>query len=319
MVLLTALSQALALGVSDETTANIKNWLDSGWGHLVIIIVVVLIAALSVGLWRRFVHRTAKSVVESSVTKRLSGNGGSERAQRITMERQRARANAVAGLLISTGSFVIVVIAVLLILGQLGINITPLIASAGVAGIAIGFGAQTIIRDFLSGVFMIMESQFGVGDVISVSGITGTVDGVSLRITRLRDADGTLWYVTNGSVTELGNRSQGWSVAVVDVPVGYGADLTRVKDLLTQTCVDMQEDETWSQRIMSDEPQVAVESMTPLGVTVRIRLHTIHDQQLTVARELRVRAVSALDAEGLVTPATPGDVAASDPGAAQPT
>ena len=106
-------------------------------------------------------------------------------------------------------------------------NVVPLIASAGVVGIAIGFGAQTIIRDFLSGVFMIMESQFGVGDVITVSGITGTVEGVSLRITRLRDVEGTLWYVTNGSVTELGNRSQGWSLAVVDVPVGYGADLAR--------------------------------------------------------------------------------------------
>ncbi len=281
---------------------NLTQWLDTGWGRVVTIVVVIIGAFVVLWLWRRFIQRTTRSVMESAVTKRLTGAGDSERAQRIAIERQRARADAVAGLLVSIGSFIILSIAVLVVLGELGMNVVPLIASAGVVGIAIGFGAQTIIRDFLSGVFMIMESQFGVGDVITVSGITGTVEGVSLRITRLRDAEGTLWYVTNGSVTELGNRSQGWSLAVVDVPVGYGADLAEVKDLLTQVSVELQEDDAWHSRIMSDEPQVAVESMTQLGVTVRIRLHTMHDQQLAVARELRVRAVNALDAAGMVTP-----------------
>lgn len=300
---------------------NVVDWLDTGWGRVVSILVVFLLAMLAVALWRRFVHRTTRSVVESSVTKRLAGSGGSERAQKATMDRQRARADAVAGLLVSTGTFVIVVIAVLIMLSDLGVNITPLIASAGVAGIAIGFGAQTIVRDFLSGVFMIMESQYGVGDVVTVNGITGTVEGVGLRITRLRDVEGTLWYVTNGSVTELGNRSQGWSLAVVDVPVGYGADLSEVKELLTQTSLALQQDSSWNSRIMSDEPQVAVESMTPLGVTVRIRLHTLHDQQLAVARELRVRAVRALDAAGMVTTGNATDSmsgAAGDPATGNP-
>ena len=156
----------------------------------------------------------------------------------------------------------------------------------GVAGIAIGFGAQTIVRDFLSGVFMILESQYGVGDVITVNGVTGTVEEVGLRITRLRDVEGTLWYVTNGSVTELGNRSQGWSLAVVDVPIGYGADLVRGQEVLATMATDLQEDPQWASRVMSDEPQVAVESMTPTAVTIRIRLHTMHDQQLAVAREI---------------------------------
>jgi len=214
--------------------------------------------------------------------------------------------------LVSTGTFVIVTIAVLVGLAQIGVNIAPLIASAGVAGIAIGFGAQTIIRDFLSGVFMILENQYGVGDSVTVNGVTGTVEEVGLRITRLRDVEGTLWYVTNGSVTELGNRSQGWSLAVVDVPVSYGADLVDVKRVLREVATELQHDPEWTSRIMSDEPLVEVESMTPLGVTVRLRLHTMHDQQFATARELRVRSVRALNEAGWTAPApSPAEARAS--------
>lgn len=286
------------------------DWFDTGWGRLAAIALIIIAAIILRWIWRRFIRRTTRSVLQSSLTKRLSGSEGDERAQLIAAERQQARADAVASLLISTGTAIIVGVAVIIVLGQLGVNVGPLVASAGIVGIAIGFGAQTIVRDFLSGVFMIMESQYGVGDVITVNGVTGTVEGVGLRITKLRDVEGTLWYVTNGSVTELGNRSQGWSLAVVDVPVGYGADLATVKRLLAKTAADLQQDDVWRTRIMADEPQVAVESMTALGVTIRIRLHTVHDQQLAVARELRVRTVRALDEEGIAAPlATPEDLA----------
>jgi small conductance mechanosensitive channel len=167
-----------------------------------------------------------------------------------------------------------------------------------------GFGAQTVVRDFLSGGFRIVENQYGVGDVVTVNGITGTVEDVGLRITRMRDFDGTVWYVTNGSVTELGNRSQGWSVAVVDVPVGHGADLELAKDVLLHTVAELQEEEIWKSRIMPDEPIVGVESIAATSVTIRIRLHTVHDQQVAVAREIRVRAVKALEAADVPTPFT---------------
>jgi len=292
----------------DGFSANdVTSWLnDSVGGRIVTIVIIIVVAIIARWMWHRFVRRSTATLTDSAVAKRLSGVGDSTRTDRLVIERQKARANAVAGLLISTGTFVIVVVAVLVALGQLGINITPLIASAGIAGIAIGFGAQTIVRDFLSGVFMILEGQYGVGDVITVNGVTGTVEEVGLRITRLRDVEGTLWYVTNGSVTELGNRSQGWSLAMVDVPIGYGADLGEAKNVLATMATDLQEDPQWASRVMSDEPQVAVESMTPTAVTIRIRLHTMHDQQLAVARELRVRAVAALDAAGVPTSSTPG-------------
>lgn len=300
--------------------ADVSTWLqDNVWGRLASIALILVAAVLARWLWKRFVGRTTKTLTDSAVAQRLAGGGGSSRSERLAVERHNARAKAVAGLLVSTGTFVIVTVAVLVGLAQVGVNVTPLIASAGVAGIAIGFGAQTIVRDFLSGVFMILESQYGVGDVVTVNGITGSVEDVGLRITRLRDAEGTLWYVTNGSVTELGNRSQGWSLAVVDVPVGYGADLAKVKRLLTDTTLALQRDPKWSVRIMSDEPQVSVESMTPLGVTIRIRLHTMHDEQLAVARELRVRSAKAMDEAGVQAPSpTQLEASTTDPPAAEP-
>ena len=285
---------------------DVTSWLnDTAWGRLVTLLVIIAAAVLLRWLWRRFIRRTTVTLTESAIAQRLAGADGTTRNDRLLIERHRARTNAVAGLLISTGTFVIVVIAALFGLAQLGLDVTPLIASAGVVGIAIGFGAQTIVRDFLSGVFMILESQYGVGDVITINTITGTVEDVGLRVTRIRDADGTLWYVTNGSVTALGNQSQGWSVAIVDVPVGYGADLVTVKSVLTETALALQQEDPWANRIMNDEPQVAVESMTPAAVTVRIRLHTMHDQQFAVARELRVRAMAALAASGVTAPNGP--------------
>ena len=137
---------------------------------------------------------------------------------------------------------------------------------------------------------------------MTINGITGTVEDVGLRITTVRDYDGTVWYVTNGSVTELGNRSQGWSVAVVDVPVGHGADLEQAKSVLVTTVTELQQDDAWANRIMPDEPVVGVESITATAVTIRIRLHTVHEQQVSVARELRVRAVKALEAASIPLP-----------------
>lgn len=290
------------LAIADD----VSEWLDDSIaGQLVTLAIILVLAIVVRWLWLRFIRRTTRTFTESAIARRLAGADGTSAIDELAVGRHRARANAVASLLASTGTFVIVVVALLVCLSQVGLDVTPLIASAGVAGIAIGFGAQTIVRDFLSGVFMIMESQYGVGDLVMVNTITGTVEDVGLRITRLRDAEGTLWYVTNGSIMQLGNRSQGWSLAVVDVPVGFGTDLAEVKDVLTQTAVALQIDPEWSSRVMNDSPQVAVESMTPLGVSVRIRLHTMHDQQLVVARELRVRAVEALKAAGVAAPVAP--------------
>ena len=294
--------------LADESTADeVVNFLDNTVaGSVIVLAIVLLVALIARWVWHRFVKRTTVTFTKSAVTRYLANDKDSPREQEMAIERYRARAAAVSGIVASTGTFIIVAVAILFALSSVGLDVAPLLASAGIAGIAIGFGAQTIIRDFLSGVFMILENQYGVGDVVTVNGITGTVEDVGLRITTIRDFDGTVWYVANGSVTELGNRSQGWSVAVVDVPVAHNSDLELAKEVLLQTVTDLQHDERWASRLMPDEPIVGVESIAASAVTIRIRLHTVHEQQVPVARELRVRSVKALEAAGVQMPsATP--------------
>jgi small-conductance mechanosensitive channel len=298
---------ARVLLAEESTAEEVVNFLDNTIAGSAIVLAIILLVTLTARwAWHRFVKRTTVTFTKSAVTRYLANERKSPREREMAIERYRARAAAVSGIVASTGTFIIVAVAVLFALSSVGLDVAPLLASAGIAGIAIGFGAQTIIRDFLSGVFMILENQYGVGDVVTVNGVTGTVEDVGLRITTIRDFDGTVWYVANGSVTELGNRSQGWSVAVVDVPVAHNSDLELAKEVLLQTVIELQQDERWTDRLMPDEPIVGVESIAASAVTMRIRLHTVHEQQVSVARELRVRSVKALDAAGVQMPsATP--------------
>lgn len=304
----------MPITIDESTSDAVRRFFGTWYGSIIVVIIVVVVALAARWIWHRFIRRTTATFTQSAVTRYLAGDKDSPRDRDMAIERYRARASAVAGMLSSVGTFVIVAVAILFALSAVGVNIAPLLASAGIAGIAIGFGAQTIVRDFLSGVFMILENQYGVGDVVTVNGITGTVEDVGLRITTMRDFDGTVWYVTNGSVTELGNRSQGWSVAVVDVPVDHSADLEQAKEVLLQTVSELQHDPAWSTRMMPDEPIVGVESITSSSVTMRIRLHTVHEQQVSIAREIRVRAMKALDQAGVPTPSLGGT---PDPGPTQ--
>lgn len=296
----------MQITIDETTTEAVQRFFDTWYGAIISVAIIVVLALMARWVWHRFVRRITATFTQSAVTRYLTSDKESRLERDMAIERYRARATAVSGMLSSVGSFVIGAVAILFALSAVGVNIAPLLASAGIAGIAIGFGAQTIVRDFLSGVFMILENQFGVGDVVTVNGITGTVEDVGLRITTMRDFDGTVWYVTNGSVTELGNRSQGWSVAVVDVPVGHTADLEHAKEVLLQTVTELQQDPSWSHRIMPDDPIVGVESITPTAVTMRIRLHTVHEQQVSVAREIRVRAMKALEIAEVPAPTQGG-------------
>ena len=169
--------------------------------------------------------------------------------------RRVQRAKTMGDLLKSVITGVLVAIFGTMVLSQLGVNIAPIIASAGIIGIALGFGAQSLVKDFLSGVFMIFEDQYGVGDVVDVGEATGTVEAVSLRVTRLRDLDGTVWYVRNGEILRVGNKSQNWSRAVVDVGVGYDEDLARAKRVLAEVAHDLWEDDDY-RSVIIEEPEV---------------------------------------------------------------
>jgi small conductance mechanosensitive channel len=188
------------------------------------------------------------------------------------------------------------------VLQELDVPLTGLLTSAGVGGIAIAFGAQSLVKDFLSGVFMIAEDQYGVGDIVDTGEVIGEVEDVTLRITRVRDFSGVIWYVRNGEILRVGNRSQGWSTALVDIPVPYDEDLEKVLPLIREVAHAMDEDEAWAKRLLEEPEVVGVESMVGGVVTIRIVAKCAANENVPVSRELRERVKATLDRAGVRAP-----------------
>jgi moderate conductance mechanosensitive channel len=214
-------------------------------------------------------------------------------------ERRRQRSQAMGSVLRSVASFMILGTAALTALSVLGINLAPLLASAGVAGVAIGFGARNLVTDFLSGVFMILEDQYGVGDEIDTGVATGKVLEVGLRVTKLRGAAGEIWYIRNGEVKRIANMSQGWATANVEVPVGYHEDLLRVQELILRAAEEMAKEEPWSEQLWEPATVLGVDSLGAETVVVQVAAKTMPGKAVSVARELRQRIKAALDGEGV--------------------
>ncbi len=219
-----------------------------------------------------------------------------------TQTRRVQRAKTMGDLLKSVITGILVAIIGTMVLSELGVNIAPIIASAGIVGVALGFGAQSLVKDFLSGIFMIFEDQYGVGDVVDLGDAVGTVEAVSLRVTRLRSLDGTVWYVPNGEVLRVGNLSQNWSRAVIDVGVAYNTDLTLAKQVLAEVGRSMWEDEDY-RHLLIEEPEVTgVEMLAADSINLRIMVKTVPLENWAVARELRQRIKSRFDHEGIEIP-----------------
>ena len=219
-------------------------------------------------------------------------------------ERRTQRVQALGAILRSAASVTIFAIAGFIILGDLGLNLAPLLASAGVVGVAIGFGAQSLVKDYLSGIFMLVEDQYGVGDVITVGDATGTVENVTLRVTRMRDVNGIVWHIRNGTIDTVGNESQGWARAVIDFPVPFEADLATIRAVLTRTGEQMWNDPAW-RPVMLEAPEVwGAQQITSEEVTMRIVAKTAPLRQWEVEREMRSLVKRALEEAGLMpTPA----------------
>jgi small-conductance mechanosensitive channel len=219
----------------------------------------------------------------------------SEAVTEAVSERRHQRAHALGSILRNAASVTIFAIAVAIGLGDLGVNLAPVLASAGVVGIAVGFGAQNLVRDFLAGIFMLMEDQYGVGDVINIGDATGTVEAVSLRTTRLRDINGVVWHIRNGALEKVGNESQGWARAVVDVPAPPELDLPDTRKIMNQAAATMWHERRWH-KLMLEKPEVwGVQAITDTQVTMRVAAKTLPMRQYEVGRELRERVVSAID------------------------
>jgi small conductance mechanosensitive channel len=214
-------------------------------------------------------------------------------------ERRAQRAATVGSVLKSAVSFIVFLIAFMLILSEVDINLAPFIAGTSIVGVALAFGAQNIVKDFLSGMFMIFEDQYGVGDVIDFEKATGTVEAVGLRSTRLRDVNGTVWYVRNGEVVRVGNKSQGFAQVVLDVPITAETEVARASAAILQVAREMQAEEEWNHLFLSDPEVQGVEAITLEETTIRMVVRVRPLEQWRVARELRLRIRERLDRLGV--------------------
>lgn len=216
--------------------------------------------------------------------------------------RRQQRSETIGSVLRSITSFAVFVIAAVLVLGELGINLAPIIAGAGIAGVAIGFGAQNLVKDFLSGMFMILEDQYGVGDSIDAGHASGIVEEVGLRTTRLRSADGTVWYVRNGEVLRIGNRSQGYSQLTLDLPVSYAADTDRAGEIILDTARAMRQEDQWRPDFLTEPELLGVARFDPNSVVLQLLVRTPAGREGPVGRELRGRLKRRLAAEQIPSP-----------------
>jgi moderate conductance mechanosensitive channel len=249
------------------------------------IVIVVAVAWLVTWLLRRAIARFGSKVM-------LGGDS----------LRAAARSKALVQVLRSVTTAVVWSIACITILGELDLNLGPLIASAGIVGVALGFGAQSLVRDVLSGFFILVEDQYGVGDIVDLGEASGTVEAVSLRSTRLRDVQGNLWHVPNGQILRVANKSQEWARALLDVTVAYGTDVDRATEVIKETADQLRADEAWRDAILDDPEVWGIEQLTTDAIHIRVVVKTRPAEQFRVTRELRRRLLQAFDAADIHVP-----------------
>jgi small-conductance mechanosensitive channel len=287
----------------DSVIEKITEYLSSVPIQVIFILLFALVlnAIVRIAI-SRFVKGAIKRANDKAPQFKKVADNTAELSAMVMQQRTVQRVKAIGQLFSSTATIVIWTVAIMSALSVLGINVAPLLASAGVAGVALGFGAQTLIKDFLAGIFIILEDQYGVGDVVDLGPAIGTVEEVDLRVTRLRDMSGVVWYVRNGEILRVANRSQGWTVAVVDVPIAYDEDLEKIRVIIERVGKEMVDDPAFSGMLL-DAPQYAgVEQVSGDAVFVRITAKTAPDKPMQSAREIREKLKVAFDREHVRVP-----------------
>lgn len=293
------------------TRDEVVSWLGDIAVPALRILIVVVMAEVAVIVLRRTTRAAFQKLIERGdspligsrqVLEKLGLAEGEAPPRDITVNRNHKRVDALSDITNNLIKVVIWLVAIFMILGTLGINLGPLVAGAGIAGIALGFGAQSIVKDFLSGILMLVEDQFGVGDIIDVGEASGVVESLSLRTTRLRSVDGTVWHVPNGEIRRVGNMSQGWSRSVIDVGIGYGSDIDRSLSIMNDVATTMSTEEPWSTKFLEHPEILGVQDLGDSAVVLRMWVVTEPATQWEVSRELRRRIKYAFDTAGIEIP-----------------
>lgn len=287
MIILLALLAVVLVSLSNLNvdTAPITGWLsEHGWR----IVLIILLAIVAVLLLASLVPR----LLEASIGRR---SGEQE-------EEVRKRTNTLSRVLVNAGQVVVLFVAIFTILSELRIDIAPILAGAGVVGIAIGFGAQSLVKDLIAGLFIIMESQFRVGDVVRIADIGGLVEDISLRRTVLRDLDGIVHFIPNGEIRVASNYTKEWSRVNLNISVAYGEDLDRVISVINRVGNELAEDPQWAPLILKPPQALRVDKFGDSGIEIKILGDTKPIRQWDVMGELRLRLKKAFDQEGIEIP-----------------
>ncbi|MFB9834445.1 mechanosensitive ion channel family protein [Actinoallomurus acaciae] len=284
-----------------DVTSTYSNWIDTPLTVALKIVISIVIAMLLRRVVNRLITRITIRMAEGTMPERLRERTRTvfDGSPVLISERRRQRAETMGSVLRSIASIIILGSAAINILRYLHLDVTPFLASASIIGVAVAFGAQNLVKDFLTGMFMLLEDQYGVGDVIDVGSAKGTVEAVTLRTTRLRDVNGVVWYIPNGEIKRIGNESQNWARVVLDVPVEYDVDLDKVRTLLAETAGAMAIDPPWDEIIVDDPTVWGVQALSGEAVVMRVVCKTAPGKQSDVARELRERVKKAFDSAGV--------------------
>lgn len=284
-----------------------SQWLADGGFYLLIkptrIILIIVVAMIARALLNhtinKIVGRTAQGKVPTMLRPiREKIPASVVNATAVFPERRRQRAEAIGSVLKSMVTVGVFSVAFLIVLSEFDINVGPLIASLGIAGVALGFGAQSLVKDLIAGLFMLLEDQYGVGDVIDTGEAVGVVESVGLRTVTIRDGRGVIWYVRNGEIIRIGNKSQGWATVMIDVPIGF-VGVEEATSVLREAVDAFAHDPEWAADFVEPPQVLGVENISVDGAVIRTVCKTSADRQWDLQREMRRRLTEALEASGI--------------------
>ncbi len=292
----------------DSISKAIDSFRDGPWDVPFRVALIIIIALVASKVSTVAIDKVVLKVTSRSTKLQLSDLRNSrdpaEVSDHLLENRISQRAHALGTLARSAVVIIIWSVAIMTMMTELGLNVGPLLASAGVLGVVLGFGAQTLVADYLAGISMTLEDQLGVGDIIDCGVVLGTVEEVALRYTRIRDFFGVVWYVRNGTMNYIANQSQGWTYALVDLALDYDADLTKVREVIDAEGQLIALDASYDKVFMDPPIYAGLEAARGDAIVVRVMAKVVPDQQFVAARLLRERIKGALDNAGLHIPLT---------------
>jgi small-conductance mechanosensitive channel len=267
--------------------STVEDWLLS---HGVRILIILLVSAVIYFVLRRLIPL----VLKHTMRQRKKGKKAKEELDK--------RIKTLSRIFVQVGALIIFACAIFMILAELGINITPYLAAAGILGVALGFGAQSLVKDIIGGIFVIIEDQYNVGDVVGIAGISGIVEEINLRRTVLRDLDGIVHFVPNGESGIASNYTREWSRVNLNISVGYGEDLDHAISVINRVCTEMATEPYWKGIILKTPEVLRIDNLGDSGIDIKILGDTKPIRQWETMGEMRKRIKKAFDEEGIEIP-----------------